>query len=334
VDLAEALQQPLAQAEDLVSRLDERVRACSFAAGWTARLDFLEAIAWSWNSGQVVSSDELLLHDESMDRQLPGAALRMVHGVVRARRKATAGGAELLSPAGAAWLAGRRTRPPVAGASGALPTERRLDPEAPLAPQLIAELARLQAGTTVEPEAAVEEWRGLLRLADPRLPMLLQAALALEGWRLVDPYPREPYLGALMTAQWLRVGRRVRSHLLGLEAGLRELSRSRRPTPTAPPAERLVFWVEVIGQAAAASLEQLNRLDLARQVAVGRIGPRRAHSHLNALLDLLLERPLVTAPVAARRLKVSGQTARRLFAELGGAVTEVSGQARYRAWRL
>lgn len=334
MDLAEALQQPIARAEDLVSRLDERVRACPFAAGWTARLDFLEAIAWGWNAGQVVSSEELLLHDESMDRQLPGAALRMAHGVVRARRKAAAGGAELLSPAGAAWLAGRRTRPPIAGAGEAVPADRLLDPDAPLAPQLIAEIARLQAGATVEAEAAVQEWCGLLRLSDPRLPALLQAALALEGWRLVDPYPREPYLGALMTAQWLRTRRRVRSHLLGLEAGLREFSRSHRPAPTAALAERLVFWVEVIGEAAAVSLEQLNRLELARQVAVGRIGPRRAHSHLNALLDLLLERPLVTAPVAAQRLKVSGQTARRLLAELGGSVTEVSGQTRYRAWRL
>ncbi|HKR90084.1 MAG TPA: hypothetical protein VJS38_18095, partial [Phenylobacterium sp.] len=110
--LAETLIWPLAQAEDLVSRLDERVRTCPFAAGWSARLDFLEAVAWGWNTGQVVSNEELLLHDESMDRQMPGVALRAAHGLIRARRKAMAGGAEILSPAGAAWLAGRRTHPP------------------------------------------------------------------------------------------------------------------------------------------------------------------------------------------------------------------------------
>lgn len=333
MELAEALIWPLAQAEDLVSQLDERVRACPFAAGWKARLDFLEAVAWGWNTGQVVSNEELLLHDESMDRQMPSAALRAAHGLIRARRKATAGGAELLSPAGAAWLAGRRTHPPASGAGRAV-ADRPLDAEALLAPQLLAEVGRLQAGTTLEAQEAVEEWLGLLRLSDRRLPALLQAALALEGWRIVDPYPREPYLGALMTAHWLRTRRRVRSHLLGLEAGIRSLNRSRRPAAAAPPAERLVFWVEVIGQSAAAALEQLNRLELARRVAVGRIGERRAHSHLNALLDLMLERPVVTAPAAAKRLNVSGQTARRLFGELGASVTEVSGQTRYRAWRL
>jgi hypothetical protein len=334
MDLAEALFSPLAYAEDLVSRLDERVRACPFAAGWTARLEFLEAVAWGWNSGQVVTNEELLLHDESMDRQMPGTALLAAHGLVRARRKAVAGGPELLSPAGAAWLAGRRTRPPAARAGGHAAADRPLDPEAPLAPQLLGEVERLQAGTTTEADQAVAEWLSLLSLADPRLPALLQAAVALEGWRIIDPYPRETWLGPLMVAQWLRTRRRVRSHLISLELGLRELSRSRRPAAAAPLAERLVFWVEVTGQGAATSLEQLNRLELARQVAVARIGERRAHSHLNALLDLLLERPVVSAPAAASRLQVSGQTARRLFAELGASVTEVSGQTRYRAWRL
>lgn len=334
MEQADALIWALTEAEDHVSRLDERVRACGFSAGWAARLDFLEAIAWGWNSGQVISTEELLLHDESMDRQMPDAALRAVHGLVRARRKAAAGGPELLSAAGAAWLAGRRARPPAAAAQGLAAADRRLDPEAPLLPQLLAELERLQAGTTADPGEAVAEWLGLLALAHPRLPALLQAAVALAGWRIVSPYPNETYLGPLMTAHWLRTRRRVRGHLLGLEAGLRELGRTRRPWPTAPMAERLVFWVEVIQAAAAAGLEALNRLELARQVAVHRIGDRRSHSHLGALLDLLLERPLVTAPVAAQRLKVSGQTARRLLGELGGSVTELSGQSRYRAWRL
>lgn len=332
MDDPEALIWALARAEDHVSRLDERVRGCGFSAGWAARLDFIEAVAWGWNSGQVVSSEDLLLHDQSMDRQMPGVALRAVHGLVRSRRKAAAGGPELLAAAGAAWLAGRRARPPTGAANLSTPA-RQLKVDAPLLPQLIAELQRLQAGTTAEPGEAVAEWLELLALSHPRLPALLQAAVALEGWRIVSPYPSESYLGPLMTAHWLRTQRRVR-HLLGLEAGLRELGRMRRPSATDPLAERLVFWVEVIHAAAASGLEALNRLELARQVAVHRIGERRSHSHLNDLLGLLLEQPVVTAPAAAQRLGVSGQTARRLLGELGGAVTEISGQTRYRAWRL
>ena len=37
---------------------------------------------------------------------------------------------------------------------------------------------------------------------------------------------------------------------------------------------------------------------------------------------------------AAQRRKVSPQTARRLIGQLGGSVTEISGQKRFRAWRL
>jgi hypothetical protein len=324
----------LAEAEDLVSRLDERVRGCPFSSGWIGRLDFLEAVAWGWNAGQVISHEELLLHDEAMDRQIPGAPLRAAHGVIRARRKAAAGGRELLSAAGASWLTGRRARPPSSGLDGSADAPRPLDIEAPLFPQLSAHIDRLQGGTTLEVDEAVAEWLELLRLADPRLPPLMQAALALEGWRIVDPYPREPYVGPLMVGVWLRSRRRVRSHVLGLEAGLRDLGRARRLVPAAALDQRLVFWTDVIGRAAAVGLEQLNRLELARQVAAGRIGRRRAHCRLSALLDLMLERPVVSAPVAAQRLKVSDHTARRLFAELGSSVTEVSGQSRYRAWRL
>ncbi len=80
--------------------------------------------------------------------------------------------------------------------------------------------------------------------------------------------------------------------------------------------------------------EALNRLELARQVAVSRMGVRRGHSHLGALIALMLERPVVSAPLVAEKLKVSPQSARRLLGELGGSVTEISGQSRFRAWRL
>ena len=48
----------------------------------------------------------------------------------------------------------------------------------------------------------------------------------------------------------------------------------------------------------------------------------------------MLERPIVSAPMVAERLKITQQSARRLLGELGGSVTEISGQKRFRAWRL
>jgi hypothetical protein len=321
----------LGAAENAVSRLDERLRTCGFRDGWLARADLAEAAAWGWNTGRTVTAEAVVLHDESMDLRMPTEDLRLAHGLVRARRKAAAGGAELLSPAGVAWLLGRQAHPPSPALSS---TDRSLDPEAPLLPQLLVALSRLEAGTTERAGEALGEWLELLALADRRLPPLLQAAVALEGWRLIDVFPRESYVGPLLVAHWLRQQRRVRGHLLGLENGIRAVNQ-RTPLWRASTVEdRLLFWLEAIAASADEASEALNRLELARQVARRRIGRRRSHSHMDALLDLLLERPLVTAPMAAHRLKVSGQTVRRLIGEFGGALTEITGQARYRAWRL
>jgi hypothetical protein len=323
----------LTTAESAVSRLDERLRACGFRDGWLARADLAEAAAWAWNTGRTVTAEALVLHDESMDLRMPTEDLRLAHGVVRARRKAASGGPELLSAAGVAWLLGRQSHPPSPAPSPAA-TDRRLDAEAPLLPQLIGALGRLEAGTTDRAGEALGEWLEIFTLADRRLPPLLQAAVALEGWRLIDVFPRENYVGPLLVAHWLRRERRVRSHLLALENGIRAVNRRSPLWRAATVEDRLLFWLEVIYASADEAAEALNRLELARQVAQRRIGRRRSHSHMDALLGLLLERPLVTAPMAAQRLKVSGQTVRRLIGEFGGALTEITGQARYRAWRL
>lgn len=336
-DAAERLIAALSSADDAVSRVDERVRGCAFRSGWSARLDVSEAVAWGWNSGSTASAEDLILHDENMDVRMPDEALRSAHGAMRARRKAALAGPDLLSPAGAAWLAGRRRREPPP-----LPSGRRAAAEppgnvqtgGPLLASLTASLARLRAGTTETAEAAVGEWLGLLGSPRPEIPVLLQAAVALEGWRIVDAYPRESYVGSVLVSHWLRDCKRVGSHLLGLEAGYRAVTRNSRPSAGLPVAERILFWLAVIAESAAQASEALNRLELARQVAVSRMGTRRAHSHLGALITLLLERPVVTAPMVAQRLGVTPQSARRLIGQLGGTVTEISGQARFRAWRL
>jgi hypothetical protein len=328
----------LSSADDAVSRLDERVRGCTYRDGWAARLDFSEAVAWGWNAGASTSTEDLILHDENMDIRMPDEALRASYGVVRARRKAAQSGPELLSPAGAAWLVGRRRRAPGPLSSPA-PRVSSAAPdadatEAPILDLLVQRLQQAQAGSTESVEAAVADWLVLLEPIDRDVPVLLQAAVALEGWRIVEPYPRETYLGGILVSHWLKTQRRVRSHHLGLEAGFRAVTRASRPTAGLPPAERILFWLAVIAESAAQAAEALNRLELARQVAVGRMGTRRAHSHLGGLIGLLLERPVVTGPMVAQRLGVTPQSARRLIGQLGGTVTEISGQKRFRAWRL
>lgn len=337
-DVSERLIWALSSAEDAVSRLDERVRSCPYRDGWIARLDFSEAVAWGWTSGAAASAEDLILHDENMDVRMPDEGLRAAHGLVRARRKAAQAGAEILSPAGASWLVGRRRRaPPPLPASGRavrVAGDALVAPETPMLGGLVASLERLRAGVTEGVDDSVAEWLELLAPRDRETPLLLQAAVALEGWRIVEAYPREGYLGGVLVSHWLKDRGRVRSHLLGFEAGVRVVTRRSRPSAGLPPAERILFWLAVIAESAAQASEALNRLELARQVAVTRMGARRAHSHLGGVITLLLERPVVTGPMVAQRLGVTPQSARRLIGQLGGTVTEISGQARFRAWRL
>lgn len=329
----------LARAEDAVSRLDARVQTCPFADGWAARLDFAEASAWGWTSGEIVDLEDLVLHDAEMDARLPDQALRATHGLVRARRKARGVGAELQSVAGAAWLAGYRSDLPHVTALplGAQPES---DPQEvvgearDLVSELVYQIRRLGRGETADPLEAVEEWVAWTQRLPGRAPPLLRAAAALEGWRLVNPLPRQSYVGGVMVAQALRLAGRTRACLLGVECARRSHPQPPRGFMAAPVIARLAYWVRMIAVGAEVGLAEIKRLDLARQVVLKRIGGRRAHDRSADLLDLLLARPLVSAPMAAEHLGVAGHSARRLLKNLGSSLMEVSGRSRYRAWRL
>ena len=326
----------LARAEDRVSRLDERLRACPFAAGFVARLDFAEAAAWGWRSGEIAPLEDLLLHDEEMDMRAPDQALRSAYGLIRARRKAAIAGPGLFSPQGAQWLAGRRDRPPAEPAAGSTKAEPASveDWDCPdLLSRVIAPLERLGRGETGAADADLADWLALLTPM-PATPALLQAAVALEGWRIVDPLPRATYVGGVMVGAWLRAAGRVQGHLLGVESGWRAQSRRVHDARAAPMAARLTYWLGLMAAAADHGLEELHRLELARQVLAVHIGARRAHARFGDLARLLLDRPLVTAPMIAARLKITPQSARRLIGGLGASVVEVSGRSRFRAWRV
>ncbi len=327
----------LSQADDAVSRLDERVRACAFATGWIARLDLSEAHAWGWTSGNGVGVEDLVLHEEGMDIRAPDQALRAAHGVIRARRKAAPAGRELLSVDGVSWLVAARRSPPLEsgpGQDGALPGTAPVDSEVTGLARLVAQLAQTAKGTTDDADGALREWLLFLDGLQNDLPPLLRAAAALEAWTVIDPLPRHRYVGPILVGHWLRLRRRVQTHLLGVEGGLRIRSRQARDRFAVGPHERLLHWLAVFSAAANHGLDELRRLELARQVLAARLARRRTHSHLGEVVELLLERPVVTASMVAERLKVTQQSARRLISELGTSVTEISGRARFRAWRL
>ena len=97
----------LAAAEDALARLDERVRSSPIAEGFVSRTHFQDACASLWLAGDLVSLEDLVLHDARMDIHAPTHALTRAQAVLRARRRIAGAAPEwALSPEGLAALRG------------------------------------------------------------------------------------------------------------------------------------------------------------------------------------------------------------------------------------
>jgi hypothetical protein len=78
---------PLARAEDLLARLDERVAKSPVRDGFVQRCHFADAAASLWLEGELVHTEDLVLHDAHMDSRTPTHELTRAHAVLRARRR-------------------------------------------------------------------------------------------------------------------------------------------------------------------------------------------------------------------------------------------------------
>lgn len=74
-------------------------------------------------------------------------------------------------------------------------------------------------------------------------------------------------------------------------------------------------------------LKEHDRLALERKVA-----GRRTSSKLPELVELVMEKPLVSVGMVAETLGVTPQAARRIVMELG--LREMTGRGRFRAWGI
>jgi len=326
----EALFLTLLRAEDKLSRLDERLASSPLAGGWRTRVDLLEAASWAWADGRLAPLEDLVLHDAHMDVRSPTQDLTLAHVLTRARRKAQAGGAELVSADGAYWLIGRAAAPPQASAG---PVSPRPTPDAGVLPVMTESLTALRSRATEDPHAAIDEIVGLIAQFHPSTPDLLAAAGLIEGWRLAAPLPRQAWVGPLLAAIWLKSRGRLRSHILTWWWAAKDLPLA-GARAEGPLLSRLEHHLLVAERAAELSIAELQRLSLARLRLLQQVGVRRRHSRAGELVDLLIASPLVSAPLAADRLKISQQAVRSLIAQLGAGVQEVSGRRRFQAWRV
>ena len=109
----------LTAAEDALARLDERIRSSPIAAGFVSRAHFHDACASLWLAGELVSLEDLVLHDARMDIHSPTHALTRAQAVLRARRRIAGAAPEwALSPEGLKALRGDGERGTVGAQRG------------------------------------------------------------------------------------------------------------------------------------------------------------------------------------------------------------------------
>ena len=329
-DHVETLFLSLGRAEDLLSRLDERVRSCGFPEGWSNRADVRAVVGAMAAEGLSVHPEDLILHDLGADARLPAATVARARQVLQARRRAAAGGGEILSWAGVAWMSGQSRRAPPLGQrpTTVIPGAQRTHLGYVGLAAFVSGLAKGEAETG---RPGVEECLGVFDLSD--LPPLLLAAAFMEAWRLVDPLPRHRPLGGLLASQFLKASGRFTAGLFPLE-----VARARRPMPGrlawAGPAERLTYWLGIYEVAARLELEELVRLGHQKALVDRRAGGGRRSSRAPALAALAVTSPVITTDLVVSALGITPQASLQLIAKFGNVLHEITGRTRYRVWRL
>jgi hypothetical protein len=354
---------PLAKAEDALARLDERLRASPIREGWVSRTHFSDACASLWCEGGLAHLEDLVLHDAHMDVRAPTEEIIRAARVLAARRRIlSAAPGWALSLEGIAALRGGAFLPEGEGRAekekdgdeaegeGAWLDDGDSDSDDPLAAELAAlddALDRtsraLDRKPAIDPEERdpliydldwdederLEQWREAIDLTSG-LPPVLAAALTAALWDDIEPLQHAPWLGRLLAAALLRQRGKTMTHLLCVNSGARAVPRLR--SKPADPVAKILFWLAAVLAAAEQGLRDHDRWLLARAGREGKLKGRRGNSHLPQALDLALARPIVTAELLARELKVSARAGQNLIAELG--LRELTGRRRYRAWGI
>lgn len=297
---------PLTRAEDRIARLDERLRKSAVASGAVERAFYREAIARMHLEGELVHLDDLvLLDDGSLGRRNSAELSRAFHILLHWRQAASASPASLL-----------RAPRPGEGAH-------------------IQEARQSRPGLLYDPEwneaGRLSAWRDALRSGET-LPPCLAAVLVMDAWLLLEPEQRGQWRAPLLASLVLQARAKTRNFVLPISWGAQR--HKFRWSSRAELNERLTGLLAWMEAAAEKMDDEANKLTLAREMMHGLITKRRKHSRLHLLADLLVAKPVVSIPMAAKALDVTHEAARLMMKQLGSLPREMTGRSSYRVWGI
>jgi hypothetical protein len=94
------------------------------------------------------------------------------------------------------------------------------------------------------------------------------------------------------------------------------------------------MFLDIVAAAVKHASSELDGLESACERMRLKLKSVRSNSRLVDLIDLMMAKPLVSIPLAAKELRISKQALRLLIPRLGSTPREITERSRYRCWTV